>query len=341
MLSRVAEALYWMSRYIERAEDITRMLSVNFDAMLETRLEDEQLGWLPLIAASADVDLFRACFDHANAATASEFLIWHPANVNGVLACIHRARENARSVREQISTEMWAHINRLYFLIKDVNRADVLRGPHDFFAAVRDGSQAFQGITAATMTHGEAYEFIRLGMHLERATETVYTLDMKYSVVNTLAEGSPEANIQLIAMLKSCSAFEPFRRSYASQLQAWRVAEYLLLSAEFPRAVCFGLNHCLMSVNTISGMGLGISLGMNRPAPGALTAPQRSFGRLAAELEYLDIHEVLGAAFHPYLHSLAQRITAAGEDVARAYFNTQVILAEPDMQPPQQQQQQQ
>jgi uncharacterized alpha-E superfamily protein len=342
MLSRVAEALYWMSRYIERAEDITRMLSVNFDAMLETELEDEQLGWLPLIAASADQQIFHACFDKASAATATEFLLWHPANTNAVLACIMRARENARTVREQISSEMWAHINRLYFMVQDVNRAEVLRGPHEFFVQVRDGSQAFQGITTATMTHGEAYDFIQLGKFIERATETVYTLDMKYAVVNTLREGSPEANIQLIAMLKSCSAFEPFRRSHAAQMQAWRVAEYLLLSQEFPRAVCFCLHHCLEYVNAICGSRAEpVVTGLGRTTAGQLTPPQRAFGRLGAELEYLDIHEVLGDRFHGYLDQLQHRIGLAGEEVARTFFNTQVILPEAERQPSQQQQQQQ
>lgn len=339
MLSRVAEALYWMSRYIERAEDITRMLSVNFDATLETRVEDEQLGWMSLIAANADADRFHDLFGKADARSATEFLLWHPANPNAVTACINRARENARSVREQISTEMWEHINRLYFLLRDINRGEVLRGPHTFFVEMRDGSQAFQGITNATMIHGEAYQFIELGKYIERAVETVYTLDMKYAVVNTLREGSPEANIQLIAMLKSCSAFEPFRRTHAAQLQAWRVADFLLLDREFPRAVLFCLDRSLHSVNTISGGSGGPGLTTaSRPIPSQLTPPQRAFGRICAELEYLDIHEVLGDALHPYLEQISHRIDAAGEEIARTYFNTQLILPDQAMQPAQQQQ---
>jgi uncharacterized alpha-E superfamily protein len=338
VLSRVAESMYWMSRYIERAEDITRMLSVNFDAMLESGLEDEQLGWLALIVASADVDMFHSCYDQVNATNVTEFLLWHPSNANAVLACINRARENARSIREQISSEMWAHINRLYFLGREMDRAEVLRGPHQFFAQIRDGSQAFQGITMATLTHGEPYEFIQLGKYIERASETVRTLDMKYGVVNLLREGSPEANIQLVAMLKSCSAFEPFRRSYAEQLQAWRVAEYLLLSREFPRAVSFCLDHCLICINAISGTSTS---GTRPPMSAQLTAPQRAFGRICAELEYLDIQSVLGTHFHEYLHQLLQRIDHAGEEVSRTFFNTQVILPEATDQPPQQPQQQQ
>ena len=341
MLSRVADALYWMSRYIERAEDITRMLSVNFDAMLGSGLEDEQLGWLRLVGASADRTTFQRCFPHATAAAATEFLLWHPDNVNAVMACVTRARQNARMVREQISSEMWEHINRLYFLVKDVNRSEVLQGPYAFFARVRDGSQAFQGIAAATMTHGEPYEFIQLGRHIERASETVSTLHMKYVVVNTLKDGSPEANVQLVAMLKSCSAFEPFRRTYAAQLQAWRVAEYLLLSPEFPRAVRFCLAHGLESVNAISRAGTGDEAAPGaRPAPRQLTGPQRALGRICAELEYLDIHDVLGEPFHEYLHQLLRRIDAAGEEVARTFFSTQVILPELDARAAQQQQQQ-
>src|SRR5258705_4000059 len=172
MLSRAAESLYWMARYIERAEDLTRLLAVNFNALLDTQPEEAGQGWQPLIAIAGDEKVFGEAYDEVTAQTVIEFFLWNPLNPNAVTACINRARENARSVREQISSEIWEHINRLYFLVRDVKRRAVLASPSDFFNQVRDGSHAFQGITTATLTHGEPYHFIQLGLHLERADKT-------------------------------------------------------------------------------------------------------------------------------------------------------------------------
>lgn len=330
MLSRVAESLYWMSRYVERAEDITRILSVNFHALLDTQVESTQRGWERLMSINRDEKLFLQCFDRFDFRSVSEFLLWHPANPNAVLACITHARENARSVRGQISSEMWEHLNRLYFFVKDVNRDSVLNGPHEFFRQMRDGSQAFQGMTAATLPHGEAYEFIQIGKYLERADKTIRILDVKYAEANILPEGSPAAATQLIAMLRSCSAFEPFRQAHAAQLQAWRVAEYLLLSRDFPRAVLFCLDKSLHSVTTLS----------HDPAklPGQLNNAQRALGRLGAEMNYLDIQEVLGDNLHPYLDKLLKRLNQAGQEIEWTFFNTRVILPGRQVQQAQQQQ---
>jgi uncharacterized alpha-E superfamily protein len=226
---------------------------------------------------------------------------------------------------------MWEHLNRLYFLVKDADHEAVMRGPHEFFAQIRSGSQAFQGVTAATMTHGEGYEFLQLGRYLERAEKTVRILDVKYADVSGLRDGSPEASLQLIALLRSCSAFEPFRRTAVGQLQTSRVAEFLLLSRDFPRAVLFCLNRCQRSLALIGA-------GPEAPAATRQEGPERALGRLVAELQYLDVAEVLGAGMRPYLDSLLKRINGVHNEVTRTYFNTQVIL--PDPRPQQQQQQQ-
>lgn len=331
MLSRVAESLYWMSRYIERAEDLTRLLTVNFLALLDTGTGDSAKGWDPIVSITGDEALFREHFTHADSRTVSEFILWHPENPNAVVACVNRARENARGVREQVSTEMWEHLNRLYFLVKDADHETVLRGPHEFFGQIRAGSQAIQGVTAATMTHGEGYEFLQLGRHLERAEKTVRILDVKYAAVSSLQDGSPEASLQLIALLRSCSAFEPFRRTAVGQLQTAKVAEFLLLSRDFPRAVLFCLNRCQRALALI---GSGADTG----GAGRQEGPSRALGRLAAELQYLDVAEVLGEGMRPYLDALLKRINGIHNEITRTYFNTQVIL--PDPRPQQQQQQQ-
>ncbi len=330
MLSRVAEALYWMARYTERAEDLTRLIAVNFNVLLDTPATEAPRAWQSLVAMNGDEALFYEIYGLATAESVIDFLLWQPLNPNAVVACITRARENARSVREQISSEMWEHLNRLYFLVRNVDRGAVQRSPHDFFQKVRDGSQAFQGVTLATMTHGEPYEFIRLGTHLERADKTVRILDAKYLEVSGLGEGGEES-LQLIALLRSCSAFEPFRRAQAQglSLQTDRVVEYLLLSRDFPRAVLFCVNRGLQSLDMLSDPAAAV-----RPEH-----PRRLLGRLSADLEYLAIAEVLGPQMGAFLDQLLDRLNQTGDALARAFFSTSVIL--PDERPRQQQQQQQ
>lgn len=329
MLSRVAESLYWMARYIERAEDMTRILAVNFLAQLDAPQADVTLAWHPTVAITGDEPLFSEHFLESNARNVTEFFLWHPANHNAVMSCIHRARENARAVREQITVEMWEHLNRLYFYVRDVNRADVMASPDAFFRSIRDGSQAFQGITQATLTHGEAFEFIELGKYHERAAQTIRILDVKFAAVLTLADGSPEATLQLIAMLKSCSAFEPFRRAHASQIQAHRVADFLLLNREFPRAVAFCLRRCLLSLQNLS---------VDAPRMSTPTGALRVMGRMASDLDYVDIHDLLRDDLHSYLIDLLVRLDLAGNEITRSFFNTQVILPDPRQQQQMQQQ---
>jgi uncharacterized alpha-E superfamily protein len=329
MLSRVAESLYWMARYIERAEDLTRLLAVNFNALLDTQPEVARQGWQPLVTMTGDEELFTANFGEATALSVMEFMLWEGLNPNAITTCIGRARENARSVREQISSEVWEHINRLYFMIRETSRATVLANPTEFFSQVRDGSQAFQGITAATMTHAEPYHFIQLGSYLERADKTARILNAKYLYINNLALESAETALQLIALLRSCSAFEPFRRTARGELNIEMVVNFLLLDRSFPRAVLFCLNRGQYYLET-----LGSS---SKSQPGSLS-PRRSLGRMSSDLEYLDIHEVLGGNMDPYLQNLLVRLNAVDNDIANAYFTTRVIL--PDSRPQQQQQQQ-
>jgi len=330
MLSRVAESLYWMARYIERAEDLTRLLAVNFNALLDSKPADARHGWESVVGINGDDPLFFELHEEANAQSVIRFLFWEPLNSNSVMSCITRARENARGVREQISSEMWEAVNRLYFLTRNTDRVDMFNNPTEFFELIRDRAQSFQGITSATMTHGEPYQFIRLGLHLERADKTARILDTKYHYLNLFSKSPAETSLQLIALLRSCAAFEPYRRASAGQLEAERVVEYLLLNREFPRAVLFCLNLCQRTLEAV---------GDDPAIPVRSDSPRRILGRLGADLEYLDIHEVLGENMEPFLSKFLTRLNSIGDEIARTYFNTSIIL--PDERPRQQQQQQQ
>ena len=317
-----------MARYMERAEDITRILTVNFNALLDLPPHDVEQSWRSLIEITGDAPLYAQRFEGYTARNTMTFLLWDEGNPNSVFSCINLARENARTVREQISSEMWEQINRLYFHLRNVNRSAVLRGPADLFATVRDGSHAFQGVTHATMTHGDGYHFIQLGKHLERSEKTARILDVKYAALGGLEEGSPVQTIQLSAMLRSCSAMESYRKT-AQTLQTTRVVEFMLLNREFPRTVYFCMNSVLDALKHISESTENLAT--------------RTAGRIVSDLAYLDLAEVLGDGLHEYLERTLQRMNALGDDITRTFFSAQVILPgwRSYMQQVQQQQQQQ
>lgn len=329
MLSRVAESLYWMARYIERAEAVSRLTAVNFQAQLDGARSG---GWDDVVAITSDPELYRGLCTERDERSALRFLFTHAANPNSVLTTLSRARENARSVRDQVSSEVWEHLNRLYLLARD-GSAGMTDEPYAFFLRMRDGSQAFEGITAATMTHGEAFEFIQLGRYLERAATTVRTLAVRYQEVRAFEEGTAASSLALMTLLKSCSAFEPYQRQHASQVQARLVAEYLLLSPLFPRAVLFCLDRASRSLEAVS----------QAPARATdrLDAPGRLLGRLLADLSYLDTGDALEEGLPTLLEHLVRKIHLVGNEITRCYFNTRVILPQASEVPSTQQQQQQ
>ncbi len=319
MLSRVAESLFWMSRYIERAEDMTRLLAVNFHAALDTGDTDSSSAWRSLVTCCASEDVFRSQYGEFNGPAAGEFILWNSRNVNSVYACIIRARENARSVREKISSELWEAINRLYFLLKDANRESAIRAPQDLYFRVSSGSQMFQGITNATLPHGEPYEFIQLGKFIERAEWTVRNLDMNAQAISLPRTGSSESITRLTSLLASVNAYEAFRQ-YSTQLQGWRAVDFLLLNRMFPRSVAYSIDRCHKAVTAISAWGY--------ENPGAEKLPGRIFGRLNAELQYLELDDILGKFLSRYLQHLLWDINLAGEEISRTYFNTQATVPE-------------
>jgi uncharacterized alpha-E superfamily protein len=323
MLSRVAESLYWTARYIERAEDVTRLLDVNFHALLDQQVEDRGEAWHRIIRLLGDEADYRDHFDDYTATNVSDWVLWHDDNPNAVASCVTLARENARSVREQISGEMWESINRLFLLVRGANRRAVSRGPHAFFEQVRTGAHLFQGTADATMMHGDPYEFIQLGLHLERAATTVRVVGARYPVAVTHAPDDPERAQELIALLKSCSAFEAYVRRHGALFEPLPVAEELVRSPDLPRSALHCLRTSLASVNRISS------------EPGT---PQRLLGRLCAELEFGEVTDVSGEAVARTLHGLLGGIHAVGEAITKVYFSSRALHVGAAIQEAQQQQ---
>jgi uncharacterized alpha-E superfamily protein len=313
MLSRVAESLYWTGRYIERAEDTSRLLHVNFHGLLDADLPDRGIAWRELILLVGRDELFREHFSDYTAQNVTEFLLWHPANPDAVTACVARARENARSVREQVSSEMWEHLNRLHLLVSRTRKGAALAAPHDFFVRIREGSHAFQGVMKATLPRGEAYEFVELGTHLERADATARVLSAKVPGL--------ESDQQLLSnLLKTCGAFEAYRKQEYDELRAARVVAFLLLERRFPRAVCFCLELCLSAIRAISGEAV---------------RPERAIGRIFAELAFTDLPS-LDASTQVLLGRVMAGIADAADEIASGYFTTRTIPPGPYAQQQQQ-----
>jgi uncharacterized alpha-E superfamily protein len=319
MLSRVAESLYWTGRYIERAEDTSRLLHVTLHGLLDADLPDRGRAWRDLILFLGRDDIFSEHFSEYTASSVAEFMLWHPANPDAVTACVNRARENARGVREQISSEMWEHLNRLHLYVSRVRRAAVLASPHDFFVRVREGSHAFQGVMKATLPRGEAYEFLELGAHLERADATSRLLSVKFPA---LSAGEPESvtHAWLSSLLKSCGAYEAFRKQESDDLRPDLVVAFLLLDTRQPRAVCFCLEQCLNAIRRISGESV---------------RPERSIGRVLAELVFTDLQR-LDEPASTLLARVRLGLQDAAGEIASGYFTTRSIPPGPYAQQQQQ-----
>jgi uncharacterized alpha-E superfamily protein len=315
VLSRVAESLYWTARLIERAENTSRLVDVCFHGLLDARVSDQEQEWRELLRAMGRDDLFREHFSEYTPQAVTEFLLWHPANPDTVTACVARARENLRGVREQISSEMWEHLNRLHLVVARARPARVLEAPHDFLVRVREGSHAFQGVTKATLSRGEAYEFLALGAHLERADATTRVLLTK---APTLLHRSGD---QLAALLKSCGGFEAFRRHETEEVHSEVVVEFLLLDRDFPRSVLFCAERSLEAVRVISGDA---------------QQPERSLGMLVARLAFADVPALEQPAFGELLDEVLGSVHAIGSEVGGAFFATRVVIPGPYAQQAQQ-----
>src|SRR5579864_597149 len=216
MLSRIAESLFWLARYIERAEYTARILDVNFHTVLEQSKDKYRLHWDPLIVMAGEEERFRALYGEADARAVFEFLAFRQDNPSSIVQCIAKARENARTIRDYISREMWEDINGLYHAVTRFEAAEeISAGPHRFCNAVRFGSHRFHGVTDATLPHDDGWQFLRVGCYLERAEMTARLVDVQYQnlLVTPAGVGTPE-NHQWMAVLRSVGAYEAYHRQY-------------------------------------------------------------------------------------------------------------------------------
>src|SRR5215467_10556085 len=256
LLSRVADSLYWMARYIERAENVARFVGVNLHLMLDLPSYEEK-QWQPIVDTTGDANVFLERYEQATQETVIEFLAADDKYPNSIFSCIRAARENARSVREIISSEMWEQVNALYLLVRESRGLSPDALPR-YFHDVRMACDQFQGVTDSTMTHNEAWHFIGLGRTLERADKTTRLLDVKYYILlpSLRDVGTPYDEIQWSAVLKSVSGFEMYRKKHG-RISPTHLVDFLLFDNEFPRAVRYSIGRADRFLHSITGTPAG------------------------------------------------------------------------------------
>ncbi|MCA9398160.1 MAG: alpha-E domain-containing protein [Candidatus Omnitrophica bacterium] len=310
MLSRVAESIYWMSRYIERAENYARFMDVNLSLIVDlpTNIQEQ---WQPLVNITGDAVVYESMYGEYTRNNVVEFLTFNKNNVNSILSCLVQARENARTIREIISSEMWQQINEMYLGVKDATLTanDNLS---EFYRYIKNGSHLFNGIMDTTLIHNEAYHFANLGRLLERADKTDRILDMKYFYLLPRVEdvGTTLDYMQWSALLKSTSAYEVYRKKYG-KMDYRDIIEFLIFDREFPRAIHFCLIESDKSLHTISNTQLGT---FNNSA-------EKEMGKIISQLNFNDVHDVIHYGLHEYLEDFQIKLNHLGEEIFNTFFS--------------------
>jgi uncharacterized alpha-E superfamily protein len=315
MLSRVANSIYWLNRYIERAENVARFVDVNLHLILDLP-HQTMAQWEPLVVVTGDIALFRERYGLPTQEQVIQFLTFDADYPNSIIACVEKARENARSVREIISSEMWQEVNSFYWMIQQTAQAGGEVDWNRFFQEVKLASHRFAGVMDATMSHNEAWHFGQMGRFLERADKTARIVDVKYYVLLPSVQdvGTTLDEIQWMALLKSASAYEMYRKRGRHVITPWQVAEFLLLDREFPRSVLFCLRQVQASLAQITGTG----------ANDGHMGVERQLGRLCAELEYITIEEVIQRGLHEFLDHLQVAFNQLDEAIFQTFFAVHV-----------------
>jgi uncharacterized alpha-E superfamily protein len=324
MLSRDADSCFWIGRYVERAEATARMVDVHYHAALEPTLpnqdNNDSLHWQTLLAISSAADDYAQRYGKENDRDILHYFAFDEHNANSIVSCWTRARENARSIREQLASEMWESLNIFYLELRqwNVDRA-LTTSPHEFFQMVKNASHLFQGILNRTMIMGETRDWLDAGRFLERGGQTARLLNVKYhDLLNEeRRRGQVEAELSSldmhgwIAVLKSVSAFEMYRKTYRDGIKPTHVVDFLVMHPQFPASV----RHCIARVE---GCLKRIS-GNQREEP--MTEPERLVGRLRADLTYTQPEEIIRNGLHAYLERVQDQCAAIGAAITRTYLS--------------------
>jgi uncharacterized alpha-E superfamily protein len=309
MLSRVADRIFWMSRQMERAENMARILGVTSNlVLLDTGALQEQNLLAPLAITETE-EAYKASHDKLTLPALIEFMALDEKNPSSIYSCLKWARDNAHAVRWQITSEMWETLNATWIEMRAIPRGRVTgAGATQFFDWVKERSHLFRGVTYGTIVRGEAFNFSRLGTFLERADNTARILDVKYHILLPSVKdvGGALDYYQWTALLRSVSAFETYRQLYRDQIFPIKVAQLLILERRMPRSLagCFDL--IIESMDRIRGQ--------------SDQSAKRLANELHARLSYADIEEVFQGGLHEYLTDVLADIGELGNRIQRAYL---------------------
>ena len=310
LLARYADCIFWLARYVERAEDLARILDVN-----ETFSRDSRGGqnWRPILQLNSDEKRFFATHPAATAQSVVRFYVIDGANPTSIVSAIRYARENARTLRPLISTEMWVQLNVFYNRLLGLGEADLMPGRlAALFGTIKEACQTHTGITEGTFFRDQGWYFYQLGRYIERADQTTRLLDIKYHLLlpSVSDVGSPTDVSQWHALLRSAAGYHAYRRLHAASTTPARVAGFLLLNQAFPRSV----HHCVREVGRLLGeLKSRYVLRHGNDAAEELD-------RLRAVLGTLDISTILSEGLHEFLDLLQQQLIAITRELSTAFF---------------------
>lgn len=309
MLSRAADSVYWMSRYLERADNISRFIGVNMHLMLDLGMERGDDHWNALLRTSNDDEVFARRYKHTTEQNVIKFMTFDEQNPNSILSCVSKARENARTVREIISSDMWELINELYHFVLKHSRKRNVKDLEAFYIQIRKLNHLLIGLAENCMSHGEGWHFARVGRLLERADKTARILDVKYFLLLPGVEyvDSPHDTVEWGAVLKSASAFEMYRKRF-HRANYHDVTDFLIFDREFPRSISYCLRKTLHSLQAIGD------------EHGVESAARHAAEELDGWLRAQTIADVWKIGLHEFIDDVQIRLNTLGQRVFESYF---------------------
>jgi uncharacterized alpha-E superfamily protein len=313
MLSRVANSIFWMSRYLERADNTARLIETQLHMILDLpSLREDSNAWKPLVDITGDGDYFSEKVGTPTRENVMFFHTFDSAYPHSIKSCLTAARENARSVREVIPSEIWEMINKLYLEVAGRGTSrKAIKNPHKFYSDIKMTSHLITGIAYTTMSRGEAWHFAQLGRYLERADKTSRILDVKYFIILPKLDdvGSSMDNVQWSALLRSTSSFEMYRKRF-NLISPKNIVDFLIFDREFPRSILYCVNHAEQSLFRIMGTPMGT---FNNEL-------ERQFGKLSGKLNYSNVSEVMSIGLHEFLDDVQSDLNILGEAIFENFF---------------------
>jgi uncharacterized alpha-E superfamily protein len=314
MLSRVANTFYWMVRYVERADNLARLIDVTQQLLPDSeRLDSGRLSgfWRPIILSTGDDEVFSALHGGAGGPEVIRFLTDDPRNPNSIVSCVATARENARTVRDQLSDELWEELNALHLFTRSDEAGWLVEtDPPRYYARIRRAAASFLGTAASTVPRNEGWDFMELGRFLERADKTTRFLDVASYLPGGVegVESNPGGLLHWSAILRSCGAHGAYR-STGRPVDARGLVDFLVYSREFPRSVRFCIERVDACLHRISGA----------PRGEFSNAAEQEAGRLLADLNFGTVDEAFADGLHGYLDRMQDRFNRIGDGVFETY----------------------